>query len=117
MSTLIKTRIIDSLDTNRMEETYDRWDELNRIRYVDDQLKSFDWSCALYDGDDQISLEEAQRRKHEWILDSLAVKSGDLVCDVGCGWGPLLNALRQRHARGIGLTLSPAQLKYCKGSG
>src|SRR3954467_7441122 len=50
-----------------------------------------DFSGAKYDGDFSLSLEEAQRRKHEYVAEQIGISSGRRVLDLGCGWGPLLN--------------------------
>jgi cyclopropane-fatty-acyl-phospholipid synthase len=36
------------------------------------------------------------------------------VLDLGCGWGPLLAFIRIRGGRGVGVTLSSAQLAACR---
>jgi cyclopropane-fatty-acyl-phospholipid synthase len=37
--------------------------------------------------DEGESLEAAQARKYAWIRDHLAIRPGERVLDVGCGWG------------------------------
>jgi len=64
-----------------------------------------DFSGAKYDGDFSLSLEEAQRRKHEYIWEQLRTGPGSRVLDLGCGWGPLLAFVRDRSATGVGVTL------------
>jgi cyclopropane-fatty-acyl-phospholipid synthase len=39
------------------------------------------------------------------------------VLDLGCGWGPLLNYVRERGGKGIGVTLSAAQAAACRRHG
>jgi cyclopropane-fatty-acyl-phospholipid synthase len=39
------------------------------------------------------------------------------VLDLGCGWGPLLDFIRRRDARGVGVTLSRAQFAACRRHG
>ena len=72
-----------------------------------------DFTGAKYDGDFSLSLEEAQQRKHQFIVENLNIKEGSKVLDMGCGWGPFLNYLRQINAKGIGLTLSQRQHAAC----
>jgi cyclopropane-fatty-acyl-phospholipid synthase len=76
-----------------------------------------DFSGAKYDGDFSMTLEEAQRRKHEYVAQSIGIEQGKRVLDLGCGWGPLLNFIRSRGADGVGVTLSSAQLEACKRNG
>jgi cyclopropane-fatty-acyl-phospholipid synthase len=76
-----------------------------------------DFSGAKYDRDFSMTLEEAQRRKHEYVAQSIGIEPGKRVLDLGCGWGPLLNFIRSRGATGVGVTLSSAQLEACKRNG
>ncbi len=39
------------------------------------------------------------------------------MLDVGCGWGALLNSIRERGATGVGVTLSEAQVESCRRHG
>ena len=72
-----------------------------------------DFTGAKYDGDFSLSLEEAQKRKHQFIAEQLNIKKNSKVLDMGCGWGPLLNYLHKIEAKGIGLTLSEGQHRAC----
>ena len=76
-----------------------------------------DFSGAKYDGDFSLSLEEAQRRKHEYVAEQIGIGPGRRVLDLGCGWGPLLSFVRERGGTGLGVTLSSAQEKACRRHG
>jgi cyclopropane-fatty-acyl-phospholipid synthase len=76
-----------------------------------------DFSCAKYDGDFSLSLEEAQRRKHEYVAEQIGIEPGRRVLDLGCGWGGLLDFIRRRGATGVGVTLSEAQVESCRRHG
>jgi cyclopropane-fatty-acyl-phospholipid synthase len=85
--------------------TYDYMDRFFRMSFGDHA----DISGAFYDGDFSMTLEEAQRAKHDYIFSNLGVGEGSRILDVGCGWGPVLAGIRERGGTGVGLTLSPAQ--------
>jgi len=76
-----------------------------------------DFSGAKYDGDFSLSLEQAQRRKHDFLAEQLRIGPGRRVLDLGCGWGPLLAEIRERGGIGVGVTLSSAQLAACRRHG
>src|SRR3981081_4769982 len=60
-----------------------------------------DFSGAKYDGDFSLSLEQAQRRKHDYVAEQIGIEPGRRVLDLGCGWGPLLNFVRLQGASGV----------------
>jgi len=72
-----------------------------------------DFSGAKYDGDFSLTLEQAQRRKHEYVAEQVGIEPGNRMLDVGCGWGALLDFIRRRGGVGVGVTLSSAQLAAC----
>ena len=76
-----------------------------------------DFSCAKYDGDFSLTLEQAQARKHDYVAEQIGIEPGRRVLDLGCGWGPLLNFIRKRGAEGLGVTLSRAQYDACRRHG
>src|ERR1700730_1945004 len=73
-----------------------------------------DFSCAKYDGDFSLTLEQAQRRKHEYVAEQIGIAPRRRILDLGCGWGPLLNFARSEGADGLGVTLSSAQARACR---
>ena len=76
-----------------------------------------DFSGAKYDGDFTLSLEQAQRRKHEYVAEQIGIEPGRRVLDLGCGWGGLLNYIQSVGATGLGVTLSSAQVAACRRHG
>ncbi|MFE9457418.1 class I SAM-dependent methyltransferase [Streptomyces californicus] len=66
------------------------------------------YSCAYWQ--DGGTLEEAQRDKLDLVCRKLALREGDRLLDVGCGWGSMaLHAARHHGARVTGITLSREQ--------
>jgi cyclopropane-fatty-acyl-phospholipid synthase len=98
---------------SQIEETYNYMDEVFRAAYGEDA----DITGAMFNGDFSLSLEQAQHAKHEYILAHLGVGSGKRVLDIGCGWGPMLRALQQQGATGLGITLSTKQAEACRRNG
>ncbi|HKY82256.1 MAG TPA: cyclopropane-fatty-acyl-phospholipid synthase family protein [Sphingobium sp.] len=75
------------------------------------------YSSALFrDPDDRIeSLERAQQRKVDAILDRLDLKNGSSLLEIGCGWGGLAEQAMERAAIHYdGLTLSTEQADYAR---
>ncbi|KAM0256586.1 hypothetical protein ACHAQJ_004873 [Trichoderma viride] len=68
------------------------------------------YSSAIWSGEPGESLESAQRRKIQNILDKAEISSTDHVLDIGCGWGNLaITAVQQTGCQVTGLTLSAEQ--------
>jgi len=73
------------------------------------------YSAALYQGDANRALEDAQRAKYERILARLALPGGAHVLEIGCGWGAFAELAARRGLRVSGVTLSRAQLAWAGG--
>jgi cyclopropane-fatty-acyl-phospholipid synthase len=72
------------------------------------------YSCAFW-GAGAKTLEEAQEEKLETVARKLALKEGDRVLDVGCGWGAFPIWAASRHgASVVGITLSPPQAERAR---
>jgi cyclopropane-fatty-acyl-phospholipid synthase len=100
-------------DRNDLDFTYSLIDRIFRLSLGE----MADFSGAKYDGDFSLTLEEAQRRKHDYVAEQIGIEPGRRVLDLGCGWGPLLNYVRARGAEGVGVTLSSAQAAACQRNG
>ena len=100
-------------DRRDLEFTYSLTDKVFRLSMGE----MADFSGAKYDGDFSLSLEQAQRRKHEYVAEQIGIGPGRRVLDLGCGWGPLLAYVRERGGDGVGVTLSSAQAKACRRHG
>lgn len=96
-----------------IEFTYSLIDRLFRLSLGEHA----DFSGAMYDGDFSLTLEQAQRRKHDFIVEQVGIVPGRRILDLGCGWGPMLQRVREEGANGVGVTLSTAQAEACRRNG
>ncbi|HEX5610438.1 MAG TPA: cyclopropane-fatty-acyl-phospholipid synthase family protein [Solirubrobacterales bacterium] len=72
------------------------------------------YSCAIFSRG-ATTLEEAQEAKLDMVADKLALRKGERVLDVGCGWGGFpLRAATKYGANVVGITLSPPQAEKAR---
>jgi cyclopropane-fatty-acyl-phospholipid synthase len=77
--------------------------------------ESMTYSSAIFAEpvSDVETLECAQRRKIDSLLDRLQLKPGERLLEIGCGWGGLAEiALREKRVSYHGITLSSEQKAY-----
>ncbi len=97
-----------------MDFTYSSLDQIFRLSIGE----TGDYSGAKYDGNFSLTLEEAQRAKHAYIVEQLRIGPGSKVLDMGCGWGPFIRyAKEEAGIHCIGLTLSEGQAQSCRQKG
>lgn len=76
------------------------------------------FSNAMWNGDYNQTLEQAQLNKYEFVVKELGIKKGSRVLDLGCGWGGWLKYLRDEvGAHGVGVNLSDGQVQACIDNG
>ena len=98
---------------NDIEQHYDE-NESNFFELI--LGKNMSYTCASWEGQD--SLDEAQNKKYEKILNFAGVNEDTrTILDLGCGWGTLMlnmvksfPQLNEIH----GITISPEQARYCR---
>ncbi len=93
--------------------------------------ESMTYSCALFSRDGESleqswgtatspvaptrTLEQAQEAKRELICRKLALREGERVLDVGCGWGSFaIHAAQRFGVRVVGITLSVPQAELAR---
>jgi len=89
---------------------YDIGNDLYRL-FLDRRMQ---YSCAYWPRDD-MTLDEAQEAKLAHIAAKLALRPGQHVLDIGCGWGGLAMYLAEAaDVRVTGITLSEEQLALAR---
>jgi cyclopropane-fatty-acyl-phospholipid synthase len=75
---------------------------------------SMTYSCAVFSRGAE-TLEAAQEAKLELVCSKLALRPGDRVLDVGCGWGSFAIHAASRHGVAVvGITLSEPQARLAR---
>jgi cyclopropane-fatty-acyl-phospholipid synthase len=70
---------------------------------------SWTYSSAWFDGDPTLSLEAAQHRKYARVIDTLGLRAGMRVLEIGCGWGGFACHAARLGIHVHGVTISAAQ--------
>ncbi|KQY29906.1 cyclopropane-fatty-acyl-phospholipid synthase [Caulobacter sp. Root487D2Y] len=75
---------------------------------------SMTYSSALYEAPSQ-PLDQAQRAKYAALAQSIALKPGQHVLEIGCGWGGFAEfAAKEVGAKVTGITISQAQHDFAR---
>ncbi|NJN24165.1 MAG: methyltransferase domain-containing protein, partial [Acaryochloridaceae cyanobacterium RL_2_7] len=76
--------------------------------------QSMTYSCG-YQLNESDSIEEMQIQKYDLICQKLALKSGESLVDIGCGWGGMLIYAAENYGvSGVGITLSEPQARLAR---
>ncbi len=72
------------------------------------------YSSALYP-EGGASLDDAQRRKLQFVAAQLGLRGGERILDVGCGWGSLLFFMAETFGcHAVGVTPSGSQARFIR---
>ena len=74
----------------------------------------FDLTEGIYHGNPKTPYEQAEANQLDYLLDQVRCEPGRRVLDLGCGYGTLLERIRQRDAKGVGITISTEQVRFCR---
>lgn len=69
------------------------------------------YTPGIYLSDDD-TLEESSRRKYAFAWESLGLKPGDELLEIGCGWGGMTRYCASRGVRVTAITLSRHQMAF-----
>ncbi len=89
---------------------YDVGNDFYRL-WLDEQLL---YTCAYFERED-VTLEQAQRAKIDYVCRKLRLKEGESVIEAGCGWGALALHMAERYGvRVRAFNLSDEQLEFAR---
>ena len=74
---------------------------------------SMAYTCAVFPNR-EAGLDEAQENKYRLVFDKLALKPGDHLLDIGCGWGGMVRYAARQGVRATGVTLSREQATWAQ---
>ncbi|BDD93709.1 cyclopropane-fatty-acyl-phospholipid synthase [Pandoraea sp. NE5] len=93
-------------DKDAVQYHYDVSNDFYRL-WLDERMV---YSCAYFE-DGNETLEAAQLKKIDHILNKIRIAPGNTLLDIGCGWGALVIRAAQRFGvKCVGVTLSERQL-------
>jgi cyclopropane-fatty-acyl-phospholipid synthase len=97
-------------DSRAVRHHYDVSNEFFEL-FLDESMT---YSCAIFSRG-ATTLEEAQHAKLDLVCEKLALKEGERVLDVGCGWGAFaIHAAKNHGVQLVGITLSPPQAQLAR---
>lgn len=76
-----------------------------------------DYTEGIYQGDPKTPYEAAKQRQFDYLLDQICCGQGTRVLEIGCGNGTLLRQIERRGAKGMGITITPDQVRLCQSEG
>jgi cyclopropane-fatty-acyl-phospholipid synthase len=74
----------------------------------------YDLTEGIYHGNPKTPYEQAEANQLDYQLAQVRCKPGQRILDLGCGYGTLLERIRRRGAKGVGITISAEQVRCCR---
>jgi cyclopropane-fatty-acyl-phospholipid synthase len=96
-------------EQEHLDAHYTRMDKIFRLSLGEKGA----YSCARFDGDYTMATEDAQLKKHQFIVNGCNIKKGSKVLDIGCGWGAFVDYLTQQGVNAYGVVLAKGQADAC----
>ena len=115
MVTLTESDYVQQTDCADVQTVVDCYDVLDLC--VRGGVRDFTDGKYTSERNDRAAYLAAQCLQAEFLLDQVRCSSGDLVLDIGCGYGRILSQARRRGIEAVGITLSPTQAAACQRSG
>ncbi|HEV3486716.1 MAG TPA: class I SAM-dependent methyltransferase [Vicinamibacterales bacterium] len=88
------------------------YDSKNIQLYLTDNVYHA-YTPGIYLTDDD-TLEESTERKYQFAWDSLGLREGQELLEIGCGWGGMTRFCAERGVKVTAITLSRDQLNYTR---
>jgi cyclopropane fatty-acyl-phospholipid synthase-like methyltransferase len=101
-------------DKERLKTTKANYVFWNKIFLA---IELTDYTEGMFNGDPDTPIDVAQLNQINYVLDEVECGKGVRILEVGCGNGHLLEEIRKRGANGIGITISPEEVAFCKQRG
>ena len=75
---------------------------------------SMTYSSARFTAGHKCDLLQAQEAKYQQMIELTGAEQGDVILEIGCGWGGFAEYAANRNIRVHGVTLSREQLDYAR---
>lgn len=98
-------------DKKWISQHYDLEEDFFQL-FLDKRHRAY--SQAVFASDDE-SLEDAESRKFEFVLDAVQAKPGDRILEIGAGWGSFVEFAGQRGIQVTSLTISESSRRFVQG--